>query len=151
MDILEAIKSKNLNKVRDLIEQVDDLDEIDFDYESTPLIFAIEHGNEAIVSELLNAGASPSQWDITDTPLTAAARERQSGIVDLLIKAGGDVNNPVEDGITPLMCAASSHCMRSVELLIEAGARMNDVDSDGETAYDKARGDVRTYLNNFSK
>jgi ankyrin repeat protein len=39
------------------------LDEID--YESTPLFFAIEHGNEAIVSELLNAGASPSQADST--------------------------------------------------------------------------------------
>jgi ankyrin repeat protein len=97
MCLFEVIKTKNLNKVRDLIGQVDDLDEIDFDYESTPLIFAIEHGNKAIVSELLNAGASPSQWDITDTPLTAAARERQSGIVDLLIKAGGNVNDSVEE------------------------------------------------------
>jgi uncharacterized protein len=138
MCLFEAIKAKNLNKTRDLIEQVDDLDEIDFNYESTPLIFAIEHGNEAIVSELLNAEASPSQGDITDTPLTAAARERQSGIVDLLIKAGGDVNDPVEDGITPLMAAASSNCLKCVELLIEAGARINDIDSDGETAYDKS-------------
>lgn len=81
MDLFEAIKAKNLNKVRDLIKQVDDLDEVDFDFESTPLIFAIEYGNEAIISELLNAGASSSQWDITDTPLTAAVRQRQAGIV----------------------------------------------------------------------
>jgi uncharacterized protein len=150
MSLFDAIEAKNIKQIRKLIAQIHDLDEIDFEYESTPLIYAIEYGNEEIIAELLNAGASPSANGVTDTPLTAAASKSQVGTLSLLIKAGADVDEKVEGGISPLMCASSSNCMRCVELLIEAGARVNDTDSDGETAYDKARGDVRTYLKSLS-
>jgi uncharacterized protein len=149
MSLFDAIEAKNLNQIRKFVKRVDDLDKIDYEYESTPLIYAIEHGNAEIIAELLNAGASPSANGIADTPLTAAVGASQVSTLNLLLEAGADVNVPIEDGITPLMCAASSNCLRCVELLVEAGARINDIDSDGETAYDKARGDVRTYLKNL--
>jgi ankyrin repeat protein len=150
MDLFEAIKAKDIEQVRALLKQISDLDEINFDYESTPLIVAIEYGNEAIFSEILKAGASPFTSDVTDTPLTAAVSSRLPGIVEILIQAGVDVNEPIEDGITPLMCAASSHCIECVKLLVEAGAHIHDIDSDGETAHYKSRGDVRVYLKSLS-
>lgn len=70
------------------------------------------------------ASAVMSSWDNT-------------GAIDLLLKAGADVNSRFNEGATPLMLAYESPCNASV--LLAHGAQLEDRDNSGHTALDLAR------------
>lgn len=74
-----------------------------------------------------------------ETPLHRAVMERRSGLVDILIKNGADVNARIEaenanEGFTPLHYAAAVGCARCAELLIAAQANIFLVDRNGQDA-----------------
>lgn len=95
------------------------------------LSLAILNGASAdIVQELLARGASiKNKVEVnvfagSEPPLFSAVL--RSNIVDLLIKAGADVNEKNMLGKTALIQAVQYNCLDSAKLLIAAGAKVND-------------------------
>ena len=68
-----------------------------------------------------------------ESALHLAAHEGFSDIVELLIRAGADVNARDAKGWTPLFDAASSGSLAIVKRLIDAGAEVDPVDREGHS------------------
>ena len=108
----------------------------------TRLYRAARSGNIKEVKRLLNNGANPDVPDAHGlTPLHQAAYWGETEIVDLLIKAGANVNAENKGrGWTPLHSAAVSGGMRSrkdvIDLLRKAGAEETPKDKHGWTPAD---------------
>src|SRR6185312_1564618 len=90
-------------------------------------------GNLAQVREALAQGADVNVH-YAYTPLRGAAGKGYSAIVDELIKAGADVNDVDELGLTALMSAADQGELEVVKQLIDAGANVSFVNEKGESA-----------------
>jgi len=86
------------------------------------LLSAQKHSQQELNQSLGEAGMS--SWD-------------NAGAIDLLIKAGADVNARLGDGMTPLMLTYSSPCNMAV--LLAHGARAEDRNRWGKTALDLAQ------------
>ncbi|OGM42532.1 ankyrin repeat-containing protein [Aspergillus bombycis] len=99
----------------------------------TPLIAAIEAGNEAMVRLLLDAGADPNHHTDDYAPLTSAIRAHSMSIFTMLLDKVSDLNHADGRGETPLMHAAKWH-NGMAELLLERGARWDVENRNGETA-----------------
>lgn len=67
-----------------------------------------------------------------DTPLHCAAREGRIEVVELLLKAGAQVNAADDHGRTPLHCAAFRGQRDVIEKLVRAGADLNLRGTEGE-------------------
>ncbi|HEY0136700.1 MAG TPA: ankyrin repeat domain-containing protein, partial [Nannocystis sp.] len=95
-----------------------------------------------VLRMLLAAGANPSAHEqrfIGSTPLHVAARVGSGEIAELLLTAGGAVDERDDLGRTPLWVAAEQGSARVVELLLRAGATGRTTDHAGVSAYDIAR------------
>lgn len=115
------------------------------------LYLAAKNGNGGVVQALLKAGAQVNgpefgikgpdlegsdlegsdlevidqseDFRVNDTPLCIAARNGHVHVVELLLKAGADLNSiDVNDGNTPLMIAAKYDQLKVLEVLLAAGA-----------------------------
>ena len=121
MDIFNAAKTGNVNRVRELIAAGADVNQQD-NNGYTPLHWAAENGHQTVVQALIAAGANVNQPDNDGRiPLHWAAENDHQAIVQVLIAAGADVNRQNNDGVTPLYGAAaqwlssnstSSYCCR---------------------------------------
>jgi ankyrin repeat protein len=90
-------------------------------------------GDTSQISELL-AGGNPIDEVDSDTGWTAlhaAARRVQLPAMELLLRAGADINRMNSSGQTPLGLAARDSDWRAVEFLVSSGADVNRGD-DGE-------------------
>ena len=109
---------------------------------ATPLYFAAWHGNLAMVTRLLAAGARPevansSGW----TPLHLAARYSRTDssipVLRALLEAARTVNPVNSDGSTPLHLAAShagkTASVAASTLLMQHGASLSLADRHGNT------------------
>ncbi|GAB1197569.1 hypothetical protein APSETT444_006866 [Aspergillus pseudonomiae] len=99
----------------------------------TPLIAAIEAGNEAMVKLLLDAGADPNHTTDDYAPLTSAIRAHSMSIFTMLLDKVSDLDHADGRGETPLMHAAKWHDGMA-KLLLERGARWDVENRNGETA-----------------
>jgi len=95
----------------------------------TPLMEASRRGNIETVRVLLSAKANPNAKEANggQTALLWAAQQRQSAVVEELLKRGADVHAASKGGFTPLMFAAQQGDIDTARILITAGARPNDV------------------------
>lgn len=90
------------------------------------------YGNTAIY-------ASASRGNLTQTRSKTNWTDRDffykgySGIVDLLIRNGADVNHANQDGDTPLMMASQDGYYETVDLLLRNGAHCNAGNKLGNT------------------
>lgn len=94
-------------------------------YERERLHRAAAAGDRAPVCELLDQGCPVNAFDdLGRTPLHYAVRGEHFAVVDLLLRAGADVNAHEERviGDTPLGEAAASCSLRMARRLVEAGA-----------------------------
>ncbi|KAJ8130538.1 hypothetical protein O1611_g3089 [Lasiodiplodia mahajangana] len=88
-----------------------------------PLMIAIWHGNQELVTLLLEAGVNINAC-LGGEPLSLAAARGNLDIVDCLIQAGVDVNG-YSRGNSPLQAAAKEGDMNIVQCLIQNGADVN--------------------------
>ena len=84
------------------------------------------------------------------TPLAAAALQGKVDVIEVLVAAGADVDDPDQTGTTPLMVAAAQGHTPAVEALIRRGANPNVQDRTGMTplmaAASSGRADMVTFL-----
>ena len=94
----------------------------------TPLMEASRRGNLATVRVLLSKNANPNARESNggQNALMWAVSQRQSAVVEELIKHGADVQTGSKTGFTPLMFAAQQGDADSAGILLRAGAKPND-------------------------
>ncbi len=145
-DVFDAIEAGNISAVKAFLNDIEDINEISDDWNSSFLEAACEYGQLEIAKILLEQGADPDDG-LVSTPLAIAAGNQQSELVQLLIESGANVNEVIEDGITPLICAVAAHDLKCVKILLDAGADINAEDDLGNRAYERARTvEMRAYL-----
>jgi ankyrin repeat protein len=121
---------------------------------TSPLVAAIQHGDEAFVAELLRRGArldggekrpqvhlsggAPARVAIEQTPMSAAVFSTRPGLVRLLLRAGASVDRPNARGETPLLQALQFGKYEVVGVLLDAGADPNRSANDGTTPFLRA-------------
>ena len=93
---------------------------------------AVQKGNHSYLKKLIEDGAYISTGE--NSPLFKAVMNGSLQCVDLLIKAGADVNALDSCGGTSLMLAARSGHIKSVTILLQAGAVVNIADKYNVTA-----------------
>ncbi|OTA67298.1 ankyrin [Hypoxylon sp. EC38] len=127
----------------------------------TPLLVAIETGNNDLVKFLIDRGADVNKdaaYGIRQTPLQAAAKKGRLDIVELLLRNGADINGKpaMFSGGTALQCAAMGGNCNIAVLLLEQGASLGTPPSmfDGrwplEGAAEYGRLDMIQFLWNVS-
>ena len=133
MDILTACREGDLERVRELIQNGQDVNRGNR-YGETPLILAALKGHDQMVHELIRAGADVNgKGNIKQTALHYASGGHSS-VVKTLAKAGANLNEQDSLGRTPLMTAAQRGHANVVVELIRAGADVNGKDKDRRTA-----------------
>src|SRR5262245_31342263 len=94
----------------------------------TPLMEAARRGNLETVRALLSHNANPNARESNggQNALMWALSQRQSAVVEELLKGGADVHAGSKTGFTPLMFAAQQGDVESARILLRAGAKPND-------------------------
>jgi len=126
---------------------------------ATPLMIASKAGNVKFVNKLISLGVDVNKAqtggcsETGRTALHAASEKRDnSKVIEILIRAGANVDAVDERGKTALMAAAFGGRFGNVRALIEAGANIRQKSNEGKTAADYAlmlrKYEVAEYLNN---
>ena len=114
----------------ELLKRGHDLEATDSDGQ-TPLMWAIDNGNDELVEVLLPKEVSIDMVDtLKRTALHHAASIGQTVSMDLLIQRQANVEARDLQGQTPLLAAVSKGLRAAVEFLLRAGAELTA--SDGE-------------------
>ncbi|HYO91939.1 MAG TPA: ankyrin repeat domain-containing protein [Pyrinomonadaceae bacterium] len=151
--LVKAVSKNDLAAVRELIAMGVDVNVVDKDIDYTPLMQAVDNGNQEIVQALLDAGAEVDAISRSGmTALMMADKDTSVEIVWTLISAGAKVNRRSEQGFSPLTYAAIQGNASILQALIDAGAKLNMKDEEGKTALMWAASlglveNVRTLLN----
>ncbi|HET6252393.1 MAG TPA: ankyrin repeat domain-containing protein [Tepidisphaeraceae bacterium] len=91
--------------------------------------------NAAIVKALLDHGASPNAGgsNYRNSPLAVAVLHGDLHSVQLLLKAGADLNRKDAEGSTAIFAAAATNRVEVARALIDAGADVHATDLNGDT------------------
>jgi ankyrin repeat protein len=93
---------------------------------STPLQWAVYHGDVAEARRLLRAGANVSLANNYGvTPMALAAEVGNAGMIELLLEAGADADSPNPEGQTALMAVARTGNVAAAQLLLKEGATVD--------------------------
>ena len=140
MDLNDAVKEVDLERVRLLVEQGADKDMFD-DFGWTPLHWTSCADHLDILKYLVEQGAiidkttaPPGEW----TPLAGAAFNGHLEVVRYLLEQGADRDKADCDGQTPLHDAAREGHLETAMLLMSYGADLNAMTNDGELPIDIA-------------
>ena len=138
MDLLDATKANDLERVRLLIEQGADKDQGN-DFDRTPLWWASCKGHLKLTQYLVEiVGATLDKADNNDgyTPLIIAASHGHLEICRYLLEQGADRNKVDNDGETPLHKAAQRGRLEIAMLLMSYGADLNARTNEGQLPID---------------
>jgi ankyrin repeat protein len=138
---MKAVKSNDVARVRALIRQGIDVNELDANGDP-PLIQAAYRGHTEIVRLLLEAGADVSVVDpeMKATALHAAAYAGRTEAARLLIAHRIDIDKQGPyNGYTALHDAIWQNNIDTAKVIIEAGANLNLKTQEGQTPLEFAR------------
>ncbi len=122
--LIAAAKQHDAASVARLLEQGADPNAASPSGE-TPLHWAAQAGDIAMVRRLVKAGAKVGANRYGITPLIAACMRGDGATIEVLLEAGADVNGATPDGRTPLMIAAQTGKPAAVRFLLARGADPN--------------------------
>jgi uncharacterized protein len=123
--LVEAVKSRNLETVRSLLQERVDVDARQGDG-TTALHWAVHIDEGSAVDLLLRAGAKADVADDTGvTPLYLACLNRQAAVVERLLQARANPNAATVSGETVLMTCARTGEAAGVRALVNRGATVN--------------------------
>jgi ankyrin repeat protein len=138
--LMEAVEMKEADLVRVLIEAGADVNFMVKEARESCLYRAVYSQQKNIVEMLTRAGANVNTHNMFQvTPLarvTVDSNGKNLEIADILVKAGADINDGVnEKGQTPLHLAVmeNDNLLDSLHFLLEKGAATNIYDNDGHT------------------
>jgi ankyrin repeat protein len=102
----------------------------------TPLMAAIEKGQEAAVDQLIQLGADIRYHNVAHgtTPLMVAASSGQENILKILLSKNVPVDDRDQAGTTAFMFAVTSGKWNVLKILADAGADVNAVRADQRPA-----------------
>ena len=110
--LIEAVKTRNAETVRSLLEQRVDVNARQGDG-ATALHWAVHLDDGNVIDLLLWAGANADASDDTGvTPLYLACLNRQAALVERLLQAQANPNAATVSGETVLMTCARTHTSR---------------------------------------
>jgi len=93
---------------------------------TTPLHWAVYHGNLDLVEELVDSGADVNaRNEYGSSPMSEAGVRGDADILRILIDADADVEAPTLEGQTVLMSVVRTPNVRAAELLLNNGANPN--------------------------
>lgn len=131
--LCKAIKEKNLEQIKIILNRAKSLLEKPLCSSFTPLQYAVFLGCTEIVKYLLKIGASVDNG--TQLILERINKENKNRILLELIKAGINVDRQIsEDERTILMDAVWEGNFDLVKAIVEAGAYVNAISNDGSYA-----------------
>jgi len=123
-NLFEAIKKKDINQVKILVNQKSNLKQTKDGV--TPLHLAINEKYTDAIEILLKNGADPNSRDKNRrTPLMAAVKKASPKMIEYLLKNGAKPNLMDKNGYTALIYAAVNGDNLCVETLIDNGAKVN--------------------------
>jgi hypothetical protein len=92
-------------------------------------------GNFTLVKDSLLRGEDPNCSDYTGaTGMHAAASNKHQDVVELLIRAGAQIDSRDKNQLTPLLAAVMKGHLPAVRQLIESGADRNATEKNGRNA-----------------
>jgi len=127
----EAVRSGNIEDVKNLVDQGADLESRDF-WGKAPVHLAVQNDQIDVLKYLLDHGASINARGMRgDSPLQEAVENDSMELVSYLIENGADISQGNEHGDTPLHEAARTGNTAIAEMLVKAGADVNSSGSVG--------------------
>ena len=129
MDLYQAAKAGDLDRVQVLVEQGADKDELNNLYGRTPLNVASQHGHLRVVRYLVEQGADMEKASGGWTPLVHASSKGQLEVVRYLLEQGANRDKTSLDGWTPLHLVAHQGHLEVAKLLMIYGADLNARDN----------------------
>lgn len=133
IDMVKAAYDGDLATVTSLLTKGAKVDATDSEG-YTALIYAAAYGYQDIMKLLIDKGAEVKKLRNEVNPMFAAVNNNNTTSIEMLIKAGADINCLDSEGYTPLMFAAQEGYLASVEYLISQGAKIDLENNDGHTA-----------------
>ncbi|MDQ3754779.1 MAG: ankyrin repeat domain-containing protein [Acidobacteriota bacterium] len=136
--LMRAAERGQVNAVRALLKSGAEVDAKHF-AGFTAMMLAASKGQLQTVRILLAAGANPNVSVATPhagtiNPLIWGVLSDNKEVVEVLLKAGAEVNPQATDGGTPLLFAVQSGEIEIIKLLLGRGANVNTKMSNGYTA-----------------
>ena len=136
MDLITAVETNNLERVRLLVEQGADKDQRDEDG-CTPLYWASVQGRLEAAQYLVEQGSTLDKaTDSGETPLSRATIHGHLELARYLLEQGADRDKACNSGWTPLHLAACSGHLEIAMLLMSYGADLNARNNRGQLPID---------------
>lgn len=133
--LVELVEAQQFDAAHALVQRGADVNQPSSDG-TTPLHWAVYHGELELAERLLRAEANPdTRNDYGSSPLMEAAIVANVDMLRLLLNAGANVEAPNFEGQTALMAVARTGSLEAARLLVERGANVNAVEHwGGQTA-----------------
>lgn len=130
-ELSKAAATGDVARLRQLIKDGARVNAVD-EWGSTAMLMSAREGEMDSARVLLRARADVEGRGGAMTPLAAAALRGHTQMVQLLLRAGADLNAVGLNDQTPLMNAVKLNRLDTVRVLLKAGARMQVTDRAGD-------------------
>ena len=132
MNLIDAVKANNLERVSLLVEQGVDIEMGDCEGK-TPLYWASKFGLAEMARYLMEQRAMVGKTIRGVSYLMLAMRRGHFGVVRCLLEQGADSDKADKDGMTPLHRAIFGRQLGVVRCMLEQGADRDKATNDGMT------------------